>query len=97
MTCRICKCESCFFFIEIRKSVSHKVGFYVKLKFEISQHSRDAELMKSLVDFLGCGEYYPHLNKDYGRIVVQRFSDISEKIVPFFDKYPILGGEGIRF
>ncbi len=27
-----------------------------------------------------------------GVITVQRFSDISEKIIPFFDKYSIQGG-----
>lgn len=88
--------EGCFW-IEITKSLSHKVGFQVKLKFEITQHSRDVELMKRLVDFLGCGEYYPRSNKDHGTIVVQRFSDISEKIVSFFDKYPILGVKALDF
>jgi len=31
------------------------------------------------------------LNRDFGEMIVTRFSDIESKIIPFFDKYPILG------
>lgn len=68
------------------------LGEAVKLRFKITQHSRDEFLMKSLITYLGCGNYYySHLNKDAGDFIVSRFSDITDKIIPFLDKYQILG------
>jgi hypothetical protein len=31
--------------------------------------------------------------RDKGYFIVSSFSDISEKIVPFFDKYPLVGSK----
>ena len=36
--------EGCFF-VDIYKSKTHKIGYQVKLKFQITQHSRDYLLM----------------------------------------------------
>ena len=76
--------EGCFF-IDIYKSSTSRLREAVKLKFKISQHIRDGLLIKSLVTYLGCGNYYFHAGA--GDIVVQKYSDI----IPFFNKYPILG------
>jgi hypothetical protein len=46
------------FFIESTRSKLYKQGMQISLKFSISQHSRDEELMRSIVDYLGCGNYY---------------------------------------
>jgi hypothetical protein len=55
--------------------------------------------MKSLVSYLGCGRYearsYPALKA--GDFVVTKFSDIAEKIIPFFNKYPIEGVKALDF
>ena len=82
--------EGCFF-IDIYKSSTSRLREAVKLKFKISQHvlRRDGLLIKSLVTYLGCGNYYFHAGA--GDLVVQKYSDIEEKIIPFFNKYPILG------
>lgn len=45
--------------------------------------------MKSLVDFFGCGQTYSY--KDYIEFRCQSFKDNYEKIIPFFNKYPIIG------
>lgn len=57
------------------------------------QHSRDTRLMERLIGFLGCGKYYPRLNRDFGEIFVKGFSDIESKIIPFFDKYTLYGNK----
>jgi len=46
---------------------------------------------RRLISYFGCGRYIQRPN--LGVFTVQRFSDISEKIIPFFDKYPILGAK----
>lgn len=43
------------FSVEIQKSSSHKIGHQVILKFTIAQHSRDLELLKYFISFLGGG------------------------------------------
>jgi len=41
------------FMIKILNSSSNRLGFQVLLKFAVIQHSRDEELLKSLVSYLG--------------------------------------------
>ena len=86
------------FLVRISKSSTHNIGFQVSLLFSITQHSRDAELMKNLVSYLGCGNYFPRNNKENGELIVTKFSDITNKIIPFFfEKYPILGVKSYDF
>jgi hypothetical protein len=66
--------EGCFF-IEIAKSSSCKTGHRVLLKFHISQHSRDEQLMRSLEEYFNCGNYQPRSNRDVGNFRVAVFSD----------------------
>lgn len=80
--------EGCFL-LGIKKSLK---GGSVGFKFIVTQHIRDEELLKSLVNYLGCGKYYIRSHRPiYGDYIVTKLKDIKEKIIPFFDKYPIKG------
>ena len=82
----------------IYKSEKSILGEAVKLKFKITQHSRDEQLLQRLISYLGCGNYYnSHLNKEWGDFIVSGFSDITELIIPFLDKYPIFGIKSFDF
>jgi hypothetical protein len=71
------------------------LGKAVTLKFQVTQHIRDSAFIKSIITELGCGRIeYAESAIVY---VVTRFSDITEKIIPFFDKYPILGVKNIDY
>jgi hypothetical protein len=70
-------------------SSTHKLGYQVGLRFQITQHSKDKLLMENIINYLGCG--YLSVRNDIIDYRVTKFSDIVEKIIPFFDKYPILG------
>lgn len=83
------------FFISISKSPSSKAGARVQLKFLITQHTRDAELIGSLVNYLGCG--YNYLNANVNNYVVSSISDQVNLIIPFFNKYPIMGIKSLDF
>lgn len=79
--------EGCFHIKQRKgKQLGNKI---VELIFTISQHSRDRNLIESLVDYLGCGRF--SVSKEAAYYTCSRFSDISEKIIPFFNNYPILG------
>lgn len=41
--------------------------------------------------FLGCGSYVPKSKYDIGEFVVSKFEDNIFKIIPLFEKYPVLG------
>jgi hypothetical protein len=82
-------CQGCFL-ARLYKAKT-KTGFAVQLRFQITQHTRDAQLMKSLVTYLDCGRIHLPSGYAHGNFLVGKFSDINEKIIPFFDKYQIEG------
>jgi hypothetical protein len=48
--------------------------------------------MKSLEDYLGCGKFEKSTRGGGGIYFhVHKLSDVCEKIIPLFRKYPILG------
>lgn len=85
------------FLMDLRKNSASKVGYRVSLIFQISQHSRDEMLMKSLLKYLDCGKYYPTKGRDSGAFRCVKFTDIHEKIIPFFTQHRILGVKSLDF
>jgi hypothetical protein len=68
----------------------------IELIFQINQHVRDKELMACIAEYLECGKIYKHsLNAVVYR--VSKTSDLTEKVIPFFIKYPILGIKALDF
>lgn len=64
----------------------------VNLRFQVSQHSRDEELIRSFIGYKGCGRYYSLKGSQLrGDFVVTSLPDILNKINPFFRDYPIIG------
>lgn len=88
--------DGCFL-VKIVKSSTHKLGARVQLRFTITQHSRDAELLKCFVNSFGCGKYYFREGQDAGDFFIEKYSDIVEKVIPFFDKYPIMGVKALDY
>jgi len=52
----------------------------VLLQFKLCQHSRDEQLLRSLVDYLGCGKIY--VNERSVDFIITKFSDITDKLIP---------------
>lgn len=64
--------------------------------FQINQHVRDKQLIAYIAEYLGCGKVYKHsVNAVVYR--VSKRSDLTEKIIPFKKKYPILGEKALNF
>jgi hypothetical protein len=80
--------EGCFF-IALKKSPKSKLGETVWLKFILTQHIRDKDLLESLISTLKCGRYIPKL--DCGEFIVEKFSDIRDKIIPIFEEFKLHG------
>lgn len=76
--------------VKLIKSSSCQIRFQVQLSFVITQHCRDAELMKSFETYLGCGKAFV-TKRGEATFEVRKLLDQTEKIISFFSKYPILG------
>jgi len=71
------------------KSKRTKLELSIQLKFILVQHCRDEELMNTIKDFLKCGNLLS--NKETTHFIVSNMTDITNVIIPFFKKYPIMG------
>lgn len=80
--------EGCFF-VNATDSKTYKGYSTVSLTFDISQHSRDEQLIKSFVSFFDCGKI--HKNRDATHFCVQNISAITNQIIPFFTRYKVNG------
>ena len=83
------------FFIALDRSGSETK--FSSLRLNISQHIRDEALMRSLVYYLGCGRYSAQKNRPICYYECSKFSDLNDKIIPFFIKYPIVGVKLLEF
>ena len=80
------------FFIPVQKSMN-KSGLSVSLRFSIGQHSRDSSLLEGLMVFFGCGYVVKYTQRSVHEFIVSKIDHIAYKIIPFFDKHPILGSK----
>ena len=76
--------EGCFY-INIVNYTNNRSGIRVWSNFKITQHYIDEELMKSFIEFFNCGNYYLNSNKDIRDFIISKLSDITDKIIPFFE------------
>jgi hypothetical protein len=83
--------EGCFS-VELRRSSIYHTGFQVTLVFKLTQHSRDEQLIKSLISYLDCGTVL--ISREVIYFKVTKFSDLISKVIPFFKKYQI---EGVKY
>lgn len=90
--------EGCFY-VNISNSTAYKAGALVNLSFTITQHKRDEQLLQRFIKyFLGqeifCGtgkDIKIYSYRDAVKFVISKYSHLTEKIIPFFDKYPVQG------
>ena len=88
--------EGCFF-VGCSSSKAYRVGYQIQLKFILTQHYRDIQLMEKLVNYFGCGTITFDSRKSVVFYTVTNFSCIIKKIIPFFNKYPLEGAKHLDF
>ena len=73
-------------------------SFYTTISFSVSQHVRDELLLTQFKNYLGCGRIVKKSKRPDGVIfIVNKFSDIKEKIIPFFNKYCLVGVKSMDY
>lgn len=85
--------EGCFR-VEINQSKLYTTGYQVLPRFSANQHSRDLDLIKSFIEYLGCGRIS---RSKFVEFRVSKLSDLKNIIIPFFSKYLIEGVKELDF
>lgn len=79
-------------------SINYKLGYGCDPSFRVSQHVKDKILLERIILTLGCGNIRgPYSGRDVCDIHVKGINNISEKILPFFNKYPLQGAKYLDF
>jgi hypothetical protein len=87
--------EGCFN-INLLKSKTHIIGTQVNVRFILTQHLRDLELMRIIAQFLGYGILSEDKRKPIIYLTVTKISDIT-KVVSFLTEFPLLGSKKLDF
>jgi len=77
------------FFVDLLKNKTMALSIQVQLQFSITQHIRDADLMRSLVDFFGAGIVVPD-GPTKVQYRIRRFADFEQSLFPLLDEYPLM-------
>lgn len=93
--------EGCFC-INISKHKTKKLGFDPRLMFEVEMIIDDKPLLEKLQKCLGCGHIYILNYERYGwrphaKFAIKSYVDIKEKVIPFFERYPLQGKKAKDF
>lgn len=81
--------------LHIQNHPHNKLGKAVKLKFQITQHERDKELLNLIILYFNCGTVTS--DRFCKVLTVTKFEDVLNKIIPFFQKYPLHGVKRFEF
>ena len=84
------------FFIAVQRSKT-KSGISASLRFTIAQHSKDVLLLENFINLFGGGRVVSYKNRALSEFIVAKSHLIVYHIIPFFDKYPILGSKHLNY
>ena len=90
--------------IRLRK-LNTKIGYRVSLLYSFHLHIRDLDVLKGLATYFSSNskntitnEKKVSISEDKSvHLQIAKFIDINEKIIPFFEKYPIKGVKSLDF
>jgi len=91
-----CDGESSFN-VTVNNNNKLKTNWEVRAQFTIGLHSRDINLLLQLQEFFGCGIIFKNKTQSKISYQVQSIKDLTNKIMPHFDKYPLLTQKAADF
>jgi hypothetical protein len=81
------------FHVAVQRNPTTKLGWQVIPELHISQHERNKHVLEMIRETLGCGYLKPNArNNPRDRtwvFVVRSRKDLLEKVIPFFERYPL--------
>src|SRR5579862_3504599 len=99
--------EGCFSIHVVRQPSrehrkGYRTGYQVAHQFVVTQGARSVECLRMLQEFFGTGRLYENRRDDNHKenlwqFVVAKRSDLLEKIIPFFEQYPLRTSKKVDF
>jgi hypothetical protein len=85
--------EGCFS-VPIFRNGSCRLGWQFQPEFAVVQGARSVHVLRGLESFFGCGSVdvnrrHDNHREDVWRYHVRRFSELSNRIIPFFEANPL--------
>ena len=84
--------EGCFC-VTFNKSERHKFGWDVRPSFSASQNAERSEVLTLMRDYFGCGFIRPDRSDRTLKYEVRPIQQLTEKIIPHFEKFPLLSSK----
>jgi LAGLIDADG DNA endonuclease family protein len=85
--------EGCFS-ISIVKNITTTSGVQIFPGFVVTQGAKSLDVLEAIQEYFQCGKIYENRRTDNHRenlyrYCVRSFSDLQDKIVPFFEEHPL--------
>lgn len=84
--------EGCFC-VTLSKSERHTFGWEIRPSFSVSQNYDRAEILHLYKQHFGCGSIRPDRSDKTLKYEVRSVRDLVEKVIPHFEKYPLLSSK----
>lgn len=84
------------FYLVIRANKLNEIP-RIEIGFTIAQHSRDMLLLEKFITFFNCGRIKKDSRNSVYYYVVTSIKDITNNIIPFFNKYNTIGVKSLNF
>ena len=84
--------EGCFC-VSFNRSKRHKFGWEIRPSFSVSQNGDRAEVLEIYQRLFDCGTIRPDRSDRTFKFETRSVSDLATKIVPHFERYPILSSK----
>jgi len=84
--------EGCFT-VSIAPRAKLRAGWEVRPSFSVSQNGDRAEVLHAIQAYFGCGSIRPDRSDRTLKWETRRLEDILERVIPHFERYPLLSGK----
>jgi hypothetical protein len=79
------------FYVGISLRVRNKTGFEIRPSFSLSQNEKEKKLLYLVKEFFHCGSIRFNKRDKTLKYEVRSLSDLQNKIIPHFQKFPLRG------
>ena len=86
------------FSVSVQRNPTCRVGFQLIPEFHVSQNGDRAQVLELIRIRLGCGRIRPNSRRDRALVyVVRNRNDLLERVIPFFERNPLLSSKQADF
>ena len=86
------------FSVSVQRNPTCRVGFQLDPEFHVSQNGDRAQVLELIRQRLGCGYIKPNSRRDRALVfVVRKRGDLLDRVIPFFERNPLLSSKHADF